>query len=50
MATKKSGGVTNVKMFRLKPKKKRPGVHSKNKASKHKGSKNYLKRYKGQGA
>jgi len=32
-----------------KPKRKRPGVHSKNKASKHKGSSNYLKRYQGQG-
>jgi len=28
---------------------KRPGVHSKNKSSKVKSSKNYLKRYKGQG-
>jgi len=28
---------------------KRPGVHSKRKASKLKQSKNYLKRYKGQG-
>lgn len=28
---------------------KRPGVHSKNKSSKLKSSKNYLKRYKGQG-
>lgn len=32
-----------------RPKRKRPGVHSKNKASKHKGSPNYLKRYQGQG-
>ena len=32
-----------------KPKRKRPGVHSKSKASKHKGSVNYLKRYQGQG-
>ena len=32
-----------------KPKRKRPGVHSKSKASKHKGSPNYLKRYQGQG-
>ena len=28
---------------------KRPGVHSKTKSSKVKASKNYLKRYKGQG-
>ena len=27
----------------------RPGIHSKNKSSKLKSSKNYLKRYKGQG-
>lgn len=32
-----------------KPKKKRPGVHSKSKASKLKQSKNYSKKYKGQG-
>lgn len=32
-----------------KPKKKRPGVHSKTKSSKLKGSKNYLKKNKGQG-
>lgn len=30
-------------------KRKRPGVHSKNKASKSKNSKNYVKRYVGQG-
>ena len=29
--------------------KKRPGVHAKTKTSKCKGSKNYVKRYKGQG-
>lgn len=32
-----------------KPKVKRPGVHAKSKTSKHKGSKNYKKLYKGQG-
>lgn len=32
-----------------KPKKKRPGVHSKNKTSKLKSSKKYVKKYKGQG-
>jgi hypothetical protein len=32
-----------------KPKKKRPGVHSKKKTSKLKSSKNYKKLYKGQG-
>ncbi len=40
---------TNVKLHVAKPKVKRPGVHSKCKASKLKGSKNYLKIYKGQG-
>ena len=32
-----------------KPKKKRPGVHSKSKNSNSKNSKNYVKAYKGQG-
>ena len=32
-----------------KVKRKRPGVHSKKRASVHKKSKNYLKKYKGQG-
>jgi len=32
-----------------KPKKKRPGIHSKSKTSKLKNSKNYKKQYKGQG-
>lgn len=33
----------------VKPKKRRPGVHAKTKASKLTSSKNYLKRYRGQG-
>ena len=32
-----------------KPRKRRPGVHAKTKSSKCKSSKNYLKRYRGQG-
>tara|TARA_S200002703_G_scaffold159862_1_gene175139 strand:- start:2324 stop:2461 length:138 start_codon:yes stop_codon:yes gene_type:complete len=32
-----------------KPKKKRPGIHSKNKSSKSKKSRNYKKMYRGQG-
>ena len=32
-----------------KPKKKRPGVHAKSKTSKIKQSKNYVKKYRGQG-
>ena len=35
--------------IRRREKKKRPGIHSKNKAGRKKGSKNYLKRYRGQG-
>jgi len=33
----------------LKPKKKRPGIHAKSKQSQLKSSKNYIKKYKGQG-
>ncbi len=40
---------TTVSVRIAKPKKKRPGVHSKCKSSKLKKSKNYLKKYKGQG-
>lgn len=32
-----------------KPSKKRPGVHSKNNTSRSKSSKNYKKKYNGQG-
>jgi len=35
--------------IREKEKQKRPGIHSKNKAGRNKGSKNYKKRYRGQG-
>lgn len=35
--------------YQARPKTSRPGVHSKTKASKHKTSKNYLKKYVGQG-
>jgi len=39
-----------VKTAYVKPtRRKRPGVHSKTKTSALKGSKNYLKKYKGQG-
>ena len=37
-----------VNIYRTKSR-KRKGIHSKNKSSKLKSSKNYLKRYKGQG-
>ena len=39
----------NLGTYLDKPKKKRPGVHSKSKSSKLKGSKNYRKAYRGQG-
>jgi len=40
---------TNVSGFRAKPKKKRPGIHSKSKQSSHKKGKLYKKSYVGQG-
>ena len=36
-------------IYKEKKKIKRPGVHAKSKTSNLKGSKNYVKRYKGQG-
>lgn len=39
----------NFVAFTKKPKKKRPGVHAKSKTSNLKQSKNYVKKYKGQG-
>ena len=44
MAKISSGGVYAGESY-----KKRPGVHSKNNSSNHKQSKNYKKKYKGQG-
>jgi len=41
--------VLNVTVFRIKTKKKNKGVHAKTKTSSAKGSKNYIKPYKGQG-
>ena len=38
-----------VSNYILKTKKKRPGVHAKSKSSNLKSSKNYVKKYKGQG-
>lgn len=40
---------SSVSVLHKKPKKKRAGVHSKKNASSLKTSKNYLKKYKGQG-
>lgn len=39
----------SVISFIKKPRKKRPGIHSKNKTSKSKNSKNYVKAYVSQG-
>lgn len=46
MAKTKGQSISN---FLSKPKKKRPGVHSKSKTSKSKNSKNYVKAYVSQG-
>ena len=35
--------------YKWKPRKKRPGIHAKCKSSKLKKSKNYVKKYRGQG-
>ena len=39
----------NLVVFKRKPKVKRPNVHAKTKTSKCKTSKNYAKKYRGQG-
>jgi hypothetical protein len=41
--------LTSSTTFMESPKVSRPGVHAKTKTSKNKSSKNYKKRYKGQG-
>jgi hypothetical protein len=40
---------SQTKTYIAKPKRKRPGVHSKKKVSKSKNSKHYKKAYRGQG-
>jgi hypothetical protein len=40
---------TSTRSHLAKPKKKRPGIHSKKKSSNSKSSKNYKKTYRGQG-
>ena len=40
---------SNSRTFTRKIKRKRPGIHSKNKSGRNKGSKNYLKKNIGQG-
>jgi len=39
----------NLKVYSEKKKKSRPGIHAKSKTSKLKSSKNYKKKYRGQG-
>ena len=39
----------NVYQYIKKAKKKRPGIHAKSKSSNCKQSRNYVKKYKGQG-
>lgn len=41
--------ISSGQSFLAKPRKKRPGVHSKSKQSSHKKGKNYQKKYVGQG-
>ena len=50
MAAKVKAKTSVVKVFKVKIKKRRPGVHAKTKSSKSKHSKNYLKRSVGQGS
>lgn len=45
MKAKKNTVITKIE----KPPVSRPGVHSKNNSSNHKNSKNYTKKYRGQG-
>lgn len=53
MAKKTTGSKSNTanlaSKFANRPKKRRPGIHSKKKTSNLKSSKNYRKKYKGQG-
>lgn len=46
---KKASAQLNIKSYRQKAKKKRPGVHAKSKTSSNKNSKNYKKPYVSQG-
>ena len=41
--------IRSIFTHRENKKTKRPGVHAKSKTSKNKGSKNYSKKYRGQG-
>jgi len=49
MAPKAKTKTSSLRVFAVKPKKKRKGIHAKTKMSKNKGSKNYQKVNVGQG-
>jgi len=49
MAKKKSSESSLRGLYQKKPKKRRPGVHSKKRYSKRKASKHYIKLSRGQG-
>lgn len=47
MATKSNSSFSSI--YKGKAKVSRPGIHAKTKSSSHKKSKNYVKKYRGQG-
>jgi len=49
MAGKSKTSSSFSSIYKIKPKVNRPGVHAKTKSSNHKRSKNYVKKYRGQG-
>jgi hypothetical protein len=49
MAVKSKTGSGFSSTHKVKSKVNRPGIHSKKKSSNHKRSKNYVKKYRGQG-
>ena len=49
MAKKTSSAKSTASSYKKKPRRKRPGVHSKKNTSGLKASKNYKKSYRGQG-
>lgn len=48
-AAKSKKTISASSLYKEKPKKKRPGIHSKNNTSKSKNATNYVKAYNGQG-
>lgn len=45
----KAKTTSSIKTYRVKPKRKRPGIHAKTKTSRHKHGRNYVKVSVGQG-